>query len=137
MFVNLNIVVFILSCNTMCLHAQENPYSCVGSDLVLGNGTVGKLLVLAIIVHKIIRFVFPGSDFHFSGTALGGWLVLEPWITPSLFYQFLGATSKHGSNTPNMVGMDSHTFCTSLGDEEANRQVSPYIRIKHHLMIIR
>lgn len=22
------------------------------------------------------------------GTNLGGWLVLEPWITPSLFYQF-------------------------------------------------
>ena len=24
------------------------------------------------------------------GVNLGGWLVLEPWITPSLFYQFLG-----------------------------------------------
>jgi hypothetical protein len=46
------------------------------------------------------------KDFHFRGTALGkhivtslielqrgGWLVLEPWITPSLFYQFLGAKS--------------------------------------------
>ena len=33
-------------------------------------------------------------DFHLRGTALGGWLVLEPWITPSLFYQFLGASEK-------------------------------------------
>ena len=24
------------------------------------------------------------------GVNLGGWMVLEPWITPSLFYQFLG-----------------------------------------------
>mgnify|MGYP006115819401 CR=1 FL=1 len=23
------------------------------------------------------------------GTNAGGWMVLEPWITPSLFYQFL------------------------------------------------
>ena len=34
----------------------------------------------------------PKNDFHYRGTALGGWLVLEPWITPSLFYQFLGAS---------------------------------------------
>lgn len=34
------------------------------------------------------------NDFHIRGTALGGWLVLEPWITPSLFYQFLGASEK-------------------------------------------
>eukprot|EP00591_Stephanopyxis_turris_P012606 CAMPEP_0195509092 /NCGR_PEP_ID=MMETSP0794_2-20130614/2122_1 /TAXON_ID=515487 /ORGANISM="Stephanopyxis turris, Strain CCMP 815" /LENGTH=156 /DNA_ID=CAMNT_0040636219 /DNA_START=98 /DNA_END=565 /DNA_ORIENTATION=+ len=25
------------------------------------------------------------------GVNLGGWMVLEPWITPSMFYQFLGA----------------------------------------------
>jgi len=30
------------------------------------------------------------NDFHMRGTSLGGWLVLEPWVTPSLFYQFLG-----------------------------------------------
>ena len=23
------------------------------------------------------------------GTNIGGWMVLEPWITPSLFYRFL------------------------------------------------
>jgi hypothetical protein len=27
-----------------------------------------------------------------TGTNIGGWLVLEPWITPSLFYPFLGKT---------------------------------------------
>ena len=25
-----------------------------------------------------------------TGTNAGGWMVLEPWITPSLFYRFLG-----------------------------------------------
>jgi hypothetical protein len=24
-----------------------------------------------------------------QGANLGGWFVLEPWITPSMFYQFL------------------------------------------------
>lgn len=52
------------------------------------------------------------NQFHFRGTALGGWLVLEPWITPSLFYQFLGASEKWGDEAPSRVGLDSYTFCT-------------------------
>ena len=48
------------------------------------------------------------------GTNIGGWMVLEPWITPSLFYRFLGKTHSEG------VGMDSYTFCEALGPEEGN-----------------
>jgi glucan 1,3-beta-glucosidase len=29
-----------------------------------------------------------------TGTNAGGWLVLEPWITPSLFYRFLDKTKE-------------------------------------------
>jgi hypothetical protein len=54
------------------------------------------------------------NKFHFRGTALGGWLVLEPWITPSLFYQFLGASEKWGDEAPIHVGLDSYTFCTGI-----------------------
>lgn len=54
------------------------------------------------------------NKFHFRGTALGGWLVLEPWITPSLFYQFLGASEKWGDEAPDRVGLDSYTFCSGL-----------------------
>jgi len=50
------------------------------------------------------------------GANLGGWMVLEPWITPSLFYQFLG----QGENT---TAFDTYTFCEVLGPEEANRQL--------------
>ena len=63
------------------------------------------------------------TSFHFRGTALGGFLVLEPWITPSLFYQFLGASKKFGDDAPNHVGLDSFTFCTALGKVEANKQL--------------
>lgn len=48
------------------------------------------------------------------GTNIGGWLVLEPWITPSLFYRFLGKTHSEG------VGIDSWTLCEALGAEEGN-----------------
>jgi len=40
-------------------------------------------------------------------------LVLEPWITPSLFYRFLGKNGLAGE-----VAMDSYTFCEVLGPEE-------------------
>ena len=50
------------------------------------------------------------------GVNLGGWMVLEPWITPSLFYQFLGK----GENT---TAFDMYTFCEVLGAEEANKQL--------------
>ena len=43
-------------------------------------------------------------------------MVLEPWITPSLFYQFLG-----GNETA--VAMDHYSFCAVLGPEEGNRQL--------------
>ena len=63
------------------------------------------------------------NNFHDRGTALGGWLVLEPWITPSLFYQFLGQSEKWGVDTNAHIAIDSYTFCTALGPTEANRQL--------------
>mmetsp|Transcript_20637 Transcript_20637/g.30691 ORF Transcript_20637/g.30691 Transcript_20637/m.30691 type:complete len:759 (-) Transcript_20637:123-2399(-) len=50
------------------------------------------------------------------GVCLGGWQVLEPWITPSLFYQFLGK----GQDT---AALDTYTFCEVLGPEEGNKQL--------------
>jgi len=50
------------------------------------------------------------------GVNLGSWMVLEPWITPGLFYQFIGG---HEENT----GLDMWTFCEVLGPEEGNRQL--------------
>ena len=50
------------------------------------------------------------------GVNLGGWMVLEPWITPSLFYQFL-------SGREGTAAFDTYTFCEVLGAEEANKQL--------------
>lgn len=54
-------------------------------------------------------------DHAMVGVNIGGWMVLEPWITPSLFYRFLGKTESEG------VGQDQWTFCESLGPKEGNR----------------
>lgn len=53
------------------------------------------------------------------GTNVGGWQVLEPWITPSLFYKFLNKTADEDGIG---IGMDSYSFCESFKNStEANR----------------
>eukprot|EP01041_Mallomonas_annulata_P011054 gene11054-23110_t len=89
------------------------------------------LLLVSLLILVDSQYICSGSgrgtrDFHFHGTALGGWLVLEPWLTPSLFYQFLGASEKWGDDAKNKVALDSYSFCTALGPQEANRQ------LRHH-----
>ncbi|KAJ1953382.1 hypothetical protein IWQ62_006005 [Dispira parvispora] len=55
------------------------------------------------------------------GVNLGGWLVLEPWITPSIFAQF--------DNKPaNLQAVDEYTFCEILGKKEAHRQLVEHWR---------
>lgn len=54
--------------------------------------------------------------FHPYIIPTGGWLVLEPWITPSLFYQFLGGDE-------HSTAFDTSSFCKVLGPEEGNRQL--------------
>ena len=50
------------------------------------------------------------------GVNLGGYMVLEPWITPSLFYQFL-------NQLPERTAYDMYSFCQVLGPVEANQQL--------------
>ena len=59
-----------------------------------------------------------GNSFNqkMVGVNLGGWMELEPWITPSLFYQFIGKQE-------NDTAMDQYTFCKVLGPVEGNRQL--------------
>lgn len=55
-----------------------------------------------------------------TGTNIGGWMVLEPWITPSLFYRFLGKTKSDG------IGVDSYTFCEALGPEKGQEVMNEH-----------
>jgi len=49
-----------------------------------------------------------------TGVNAGGLFVLEPWITPSLFYRFLGKDKDH-------TALDSYTLCEALGEQEGNK----------------
>ncbi|KAI9266604.1 glycoside hydrolase superfamily [Phascolomyces articulosus] len=56
---------------------------------------------------------FPYGDIPIRGINLGGWLVIEPFITPSLFDQF-SASDKV---------IDEYSLCKKLGPKEALRQI--------------
>ncbi len=53
-----------------------------------------------------------------KGINLGSYFVLEPYINPSLFYQFIGLNT-------DVVG-DSYMFCKYLGPAEANKQLNTH-----------
>ncbi|KIW09515.1 uncharacterized protein PV09_00391 [Verruconis gallopava] len=55
---------------------------------------------------------FPYGSEKVRGVNLGGWLVLESWITPSLFDALNGAA------------VDEWTFCETLGPQEAYNRLS-------------
>jgi glucan 1,3-beta-glucosidase len=60
---------------------------------------------------------FRETYWNIKGVNIGGLFVLEPWITPSLFYQFLNVNNKQ------IIGMDTYTFCEALGPLEGKRQL--------------
>ncbi|KAH0005087.1 glycoside hydrolase, partial [Aureobasidium melanogenum] len=59
-----------------------------------------------------LKFNYGGEKVR--GVNLGGWFVLEPWITPSIF-----------EATPDNV-VDEYTYCQTLGSSEA------YSRLSNH-----
>eukprot|EP00808_Paulinella_micropora_P024975 g51821.t1 len=61
----------------------------------------------------------PLNTAPIKGVNLGGWLVLEPWLTPSRFAQF---------NDPKdlILPLDEWHFCQRLGRAEATRQLTQH-----------
>jgi len=50
------------------------------------------------------------------GVNLGGWFVLEPWITPSIFQEW----------AINHKVVDEYTLCQTLGKTEALNRLKPH-----------
>jgi glucan 1,3-beta-glucosidase len=81
--------------------------------------------LLSILVHLVafaiaapskrnLQQLYSGNKVR--GVNLGGWLVLEPWIKPSLFQQFQQGTP----------AVDEYTFCQVLGYERAEAQLKQH-----------
>ena len=49
-----------------------------------------------ILVASALAASYAVNGKAMVGANIGGWMVLEPWITPSLFYRFLGKTKSEG-----------------------------------------
>ena len=92
-------------------------------------------MVFYVIFCLFLLFSKGNSLEKIKGVNIGGLLVLEPWITPSLFYPFLGKNKNKNTNSNsnsnsnsninininiNKVGMDMYTFCEVLGPTKAN-----------------
>lgn len=59
-------------------------------------------------------------ELQYRGVNLGGWLVLEPWITPSLFYPFLCRT-EGGCASDKPPAIDEQSLCKRLGSAAAKQ----------------
>lgn len=62
------------------------------------------------------------ADFQYKGVALGGWLLLEPWITPLLF----NATDSSNSGDASDIAVDEYTYCQKLGSNEARKRLEAH-----------
>ena len=59
---------------------------------------------------------FDYNNDKVRGVNLGGWFVLEPWITPSIFSEWADGTSV----------VDEYTYCQTLGASEAESRLSSH-----------
>ena len=71
-----------------------------------------------LLIFLFLCFFLQINTSKIKGVNLGSYFVLEPYINPSLFYQFIGINE-------DIIG-DSYRFCEYLGPVEANKQL-----IKH------
>jgi len=61
---------------------------------------------------------YEDDEKKIQGVSLGGWFVLEPFISPSLFEQF--------GDDESEIPVDEYTFTEKLGKEEAERQLQKH-----------
>ena len=124
-------------------HVRWNIIPALTGTMVVGRATPGRDGTAALRRLELLElqrgrrlspyeplaaeYICGGKDRHarlapkLRGVNLGGWLVLEPWVTPSLFYQFEG-------KPPQQTAMDHYTFCSVLGPREGNRQLREHWR---------
>lgn len=70
----------------------------------------------------IIQASINSDNFQYKGVALGGWLVLEPYITPSLFLAFNATANTTEADIP----IDEYRYCEVLGTTEAKSRLEAH-----------
>ncbi|KAK6202638.1 glycoside hydrolase superfamily [Scheffersomyces amazonensis] len=72
--------------------------------------------------NSIIQSQYNSNNFQYKGIAIGGWLLLEPYITPSLFLAFNSTINETESDIP----VDEYHYCKYLGQEEASARLTQH-----------
>lgn len=61
------------------------------------------------------------DSYKVKGVNIGGWLVLEPFITPSLFEAF-----RTNNDNDDGIPVDEYHYCQQLGKEEATKRLTQH-----------
>eukprot|EP00697_Spironema_sp_BW2_P002241 gnl/Spiro4/13017_TR6899_c0_g1_i1.p1 gnl/Spiro4/13017_TR6899_c0_g1~~gnl/Spiro4/13017_TR6899_c0_g1_i1.p1 ORF type:complete len:427 (+),score=104.05 gnl/Spiro4/13017_TR6899_c0_g1_i1:69-1283(+) len=77
-----------------------------------------RLLVVVVLSCLALGGVL-GAGVQIRGVNLGGWLVLEPWITPSIF-------DKANALVPGGKIVDQYTLCKYLGPDIAQKMLEDH-----------
>lgn len=109
-----SLVYFILSCLSFnyCLGRQINeiPPSELYLNRINGNSLPSKNY------KRFYNYNFQsGQTEPIRGVNLGGWLLLEPYITPSIFEKF-----RTNANSDEGIPLDEYHLCSYLGPEKAH-----------------
>src|SRR3569623_1316706 len=113
-FLVLSQVAWLVQGHSPSSSSSSSPYS---SSTFASNTTDDDVEDSTTFLHFIAhnKTMTCSADEHarpfnnqIRGVNLGGWMVLEPWISPSLFLQFLGKGE-------NETAFDMYTFCLVLG----------------------
>ncbi|EGW34884.1 glucan 1,3-beta-glucosidase precursor [Spathaspora passalidarum NRRL Y-27907] len=78
-----------------------------------------RLLVLTTWVVQVLAN--NSTAFQYKGISIGGWLVLEPYITPTLFKDSLNP-----GESEDDIPVDEYHYCKKLGKEEAERRLNQH-----------
>jgi glucan 1,3-beta-glucosidase len=87
-----------------------------GDDEIYGPGKFNNSARVNARTPPLTALFDYGGNDKIHGVNLGGWLVIEPFITPGLFDQF----------SPSDHVVDEWTLCAKLGPEQARQQ------LEHH-----
>ncbi|CDO95352.1 unnamed protein product [Kluyveromyces dobzhanskii CBS 2104] len=90
--------------------------------------TVKIVAVISLIISACLAQPLPLSKRYFDyegykvrGVNIGGWFVLEPFITPSLFETF-----RTNDYNDDGIPVDEYHYCKTLGKDEARRRLTEH-----------
>ncbi|EDO14450.1 exoglucanase repeat family protein, partial [Vanderwaltozyma polyspora DSM 70294] len=69
--------------------------------------------------------VNPDDRGQYKGINIGGWLVTEPYITPSLYKDAMALAKKKGSN---VTIINEYTLCEALGYDDAKELLDNHFK---------